>query len=204
MDTSAILAGGRPPVEAKQYFRKKAKARSIVPAEVPALLPTNSMQGLQMRQDAHVAAQRAIPGAKTSVEQDIVEQRRGEMIARRSAHTRVNFGAYDRQRENIEANLDAQMKVTASKNIIQHTGERMALQESLGRSHAELRGTQLHDFGVRVAQLSALIGSNAAVAKEAGARALTRQYRPGGYRMAKRFRANARLAINSGYQPTRQ
>ena len=162
------------------------------------------MAQLQKRMDAKVAAQRPLPGAKSSVDQDLVERQRGEMIARRAANTRVDFGAYDRERENIEAALDAQHKVTASKNIIQHTGERMALQESLGRSHAELRGTQLHDFGVRVAQLSALIGSNAAVAKDAGAGVLPRQYRPGGYRMAKRFRANARLAINSGYQPTRQ
>ena len=76
------------------------------------------------------------------------------MIARRTAHIRINLGIYDPQRENIEVNLDAQMKVIASKYIIQHIGERMALQESFGRSHAELHGTQLHDFGMRVAQLS--------------------------------------------------
>ena len=68
------LAGGRPPVLAKQYFKKQAKARSIIPADVPALLPETSMKNLQLRMDAQVAKQRPLPGAKSSVEQNLVEQ----------------------------------------------------------------------------------------------------------------------------------
>ena len=123
------------------------------------------------------------------------------MIARRAAHTRVNFGAYDRQRENIEANLDAQMKVTASKNIIQHTAERLALQKHLQGSHAELRGNQLNDFRARVGVLTALIASNSAAAKAAGERALARQHH-GGIRMPAR-RMNPRFAVDTGYQYSR-
>ena len=114
MEISALI-GGKPAVLQKEYFRKQAKARSILPPDVPALLPESSVAQLQKRMDAKVAAQRALPGAKTSVEQDLVERQRGEMIARRAANTRVNFAAYDRERENIEAALDAQHKVQASK-----------------------------------------------------------------------------------------
>ena len=65
------------------------------------------MKNLQLRMDAQVARQRPLPGAKSSVQQDIVEQERGEMVARRAANSRVSFEEYDAQRSNIEANLDA-------------------------------------------------------------------------------------------------
>ena len=117
------LAGGRPPALAKEYFKKQAKARSIIPAEVPALLPEASMKNLQLRMDAQVAKQRPLPGAKSSVDQDLVEKERGEIIARRAANSRVSFEAYDAQRYNIEANLDAQRQMEAGKRIIQLTGE---------------------------------------------------------------------------------
>ena len=196
------LAGSRPPVLAKQYFKKQAKARSIIPADVPALLPEASMKNLQLRMDAQVAKQRPLPGAKSSVDQDLVEKERGEMIARRAANSRVSFEAYDAQRHNIEANLDAQRQMEASKRIIQLTGEKMALQESLGTAHAEMTPNQLHQARDRVVQLSALITSNSAQAQEAGARTLMRQHRPG-FRMPKHVRLNPRFAIHSGYQPSR-
>ena len=160
------------------------------------------MAQLQKRMDAKVAAQRALPGAKSSVDQDLVERQRGEMIARRAANTRVNFGAYDRERENIESALDAQHKVQASKNIIQHTAERLALQKHLQGSHAELRGNQANDFRARIGVLTALIASNSAKAKESGARALARQHR-GGIRMPVR-RMNPRFAMDTGYQYSRR
>ena len=200
MEISA-LTGGKPAVLQKEYFRKQAKARSILPPDVPALLPQSSVAQLQRRMDAKVAAQRALPGAKSNVDQDLVERQRGEMIARRVANTRVNFGAYDRERENIEAALDAQHKVTASKNIIQHTAERLALQKHLQGSHAELRGNQLNDFRARIGVLTALIASNSAAAKAAGERALARQHH-GGIRMPAR-RMNPRFAVDTGYQYSR-
>ena len=200
MEISA-LTGGKPAVLQKEYFRKQAKARSILPPDVPALLPESSMAQLQKRMDAKVAAQRPLPGAKSSVDQDLVERQRGEMIARRAANTRVNFAAYDRERENIEAALDAQHKVTASKNIIQHTAERLALQKHLQGSHAELRGNQLNDFRARIGVLTALIASNSAAAKAAGERALARQHR-GGIPMPAR-RMNPRFAVDTGYQYSR-
>ena len=196
------LAGSRPPALAKEYFKKQAKARSIIPAEVPALLPESSMKNLQLRMDAQVAKQRPLPGAKSSVDQDLVEKERGEMIARRAANSRVSFQAYDAQRHNIEANLDAQRQMEASKRIIQLTGEKMALQESLGTAHAEMTPNQLHQARDRVVQLSALITSNSAQAQEAGARTLMRQHRPG-FRMPRRVRLNPRFAVLSGYQPAR-
>ena len=196
------LAGGRPPVLAKQYFKKQAKARSIIPADVPALLPETSMKNLQLRMDAQVAKQRPLPGAKSSVEQNLVEQERGEMIARRAAHSRVSFEAYDAQRSNIEANLDAQRQMEASKRIIQLTGEGMALGESLGTSHAEMSPNQLHQVRTRLGQVSELVRSNSAIAQEAGARTLMRQHRPG-FRMPRRVRVNPRFAVDSGYQPSR-
>ena len=196
------LAGGRPPVLAKQYFKKQAKACSIIPADVPALLPETSMKNLQLRMDTQVAKQRPLPGAKSSVDQDLVEKERGEMIARRAANSRVSFEAYDAQRNNIEANLDAQRQMEAGKRIIQLTGEKMALQESLGTSHAEMMPNQLHQARDRVVQLSALITSSSGQAQEAGARTLMRQHRPG-FRMPRRVRLNPRFAVHSGYQPAR-
>ena len=201
MEISA-LTGGKPAVLQKEYFRKQAKARSILPPDVPALLPESSMAQLQKRMDAKVAAQRPLPGAKSSVDQDLVERQRGEMIARRAANTRVNFGAYDRERENIEVALDAQHKVQASKNIIQHTAERLALQKHLQGSHAELRGNQANDFRARIGVLTALIASNSAAAKAAGERALARQHHGGGIRMPAR-RMNPRFAMDTGYQYSR-
>ena len=62
------LAGSRPPVLAKKYFKQQAKARSIIPADVPALLPEASVKKLQLRMDAQVAKQRPLPGAKSSVD----------------------------------------------------------------------------------------------------------------------------------------
>ena len=196
------LAGGRPPALAKEYFKKQAKARSIIPAEVPALLPESSMKNLQLRMDAQVAKQRPLPGAKSSVDQDVVEKERGEMIARRAANSRVSFEAYDAQRHNIEANLDAQRQMEASKRIIQLTGEKMALQESLGTAHAEMMPNQLQQARDIVVQLSALITSSSTQAQEAGARTLMRQHRPG-FRMPRRVRLNPRFAVHSGYQPAR-
>ena len=78
----------------------------------------------------------------------------------------------------------------------------MALQESLGTSHAEMTPNQLQQARDRVVQLSALITSNSAQAQEAGARALMRQHSPG-FRMPKRVRLNPRFAVDSGYQPSR-
>ena len=151
--------------------------------------------------DATITAQRVLPGAKTSIEQDLVERQRGEMIARRAAKTRLNFTIYGRERKNIEAALDAPHKVTANKTIIHHTAERLALQKHLQGSHAELRGNQLNDFRARIGVLTALIASNNAKAKESGARALARQHR-GGIRMPVR-RMNPRFAVDTGYQYSR-
>ena len=196
------LAGSRPPVLAKQYFKKQAKARSIIPADVPALLPEASMKNLQLRMDAQVARQRPLPGAKSSVQQDIVEQERGEMVARRAANSRVSFAAYDAQRANIEANLDAQRQMEASKRIIQLTGQGMALQESLGTAHATMQPNQLQEARDRMIRIAALLRSNSAIAQEAGARTLMRRHNPG-FRMPKRIRLNPRFAVDSGYQPSR-
>ena len=196
------LAGSRPPVLAKQYFKKQAKARSIIPADVPALLPEASMKNLQLRMDAQVARQRPLPGAKSSVQQDIVEQERGEMVARRAANSRVSFAAYDAQRANIEANLDAQRQMEASKRIIQLTGQGMALQESLGTAHATMQPNQLQEARDRMIRIAALLRSNSAIAQEAGARTLMRRHNPG-FRMPKRVRLNPRFAVDSGYQPSR-
>ena len=196
------LAGSRPPVLAKQYFKKQAKARSIIPADVPALLPEASMKNLQLRMDAQVARQRPLPGAKSSVQQDIVEQERGEMVARRAANSRVSFAAYDAQRANIEANLDAQRQMEASKRIIQLTGQGMALQESIGTAHATMQPNQLQEARDRMIRIAALLRSNSAMAQEAGARTLMRRHNPG-FRMPKRVRLNPRFAVDSGYQPSR-
>ena len=192
------LAGSRPPVLAKQYFKKQAKARSIIPADVPALLPEASMKNLQLRMDAQVARQRPLPGAKSSVQQDIVEQECGEMVARRAANSRVSFAAYDAQRANIEANLDAQRQMEASKRIIQLTGQGMALQESLGTAHATMQPNQLQEARDRMIRIAALLRSNSAIAQEAGARTLMRKHNPG-FRMPKRVRLNPRFAVDSGY-----
>ena len=196
------LAGGRPPVLAKQYFKKQAKARSIIPADVPALLPETSMKNLQLRMDAQVAKQRPLPGGKSSVQQDIVEQERGEMVARRAANSHVSFAAYDAQRANIEANLDAQRQMEASKRIIQLTGQGMALQESIGTAHATMQPNQLQEARDRMIRIAALLRSNSAIAQEAGARTLMRRHNPG-FRMPKRVRLNPRFAVDSGYQPSR-
>ena len=55
------------------------------------------------------------------------------MIARRAANSRVSFEAYDAQRHNIEANLDAQRQMEAGKRIIQLTGEKWFCKRALAR-----------------------------------------------------------------------
>ena len=124
------------------------------------------------------------------------------MITRRAAHSRVSFEAYDAQRANIEANLDAQRQMEASKRIIQLIGEQMALGESLGTSHAEMTPNQLHQARTRMTQIGALLRSSTTQAQESGARMLMRQHRPG-FRMPRRVRLNPCFAVDSGYQPSR-
>ena len=57
----------------------------------------NRCDGAQALLTVQVARQRTLPGAKSSVQQDLVERERGEMIARRAAHSRVNFETCDAQ-----------------------------------------------------------------------------------------------------------
>ena len=74
-----VVAGNRPPVLAKKYFRSRAKERKIIDTELPLqLLPERSIKGLQKRMDAQVAAQRTLPGGSNSVEQDLVEKSAGK------------------------------------------------------------------------------------------------------------------------------
>ena len=124
------------------------------------------------------------------------------MIARRAAHSRVTFQAYDAQRSNIEANLDAQRQMEASKRIIQLTGQGMALGESLGTAHATIQPNQLQEARDHMTRIAVLIRTNSAIAQESGARTLMRQHRPG-FRMPRRVRLNPRFAVDSGYQPSR-
>ena len=72
------LAGSRPPVLAKQYFKKQAKARSIIPADVPALLPEASVKNLQLRMDAQVAKQRPLPAQKALLIKTLLNRNAGK------------------------------------------------------------------------------------------------------------------------------
>ena len=117
---------------AKEYFRKAAKPRKVMPTdpqEVWQRQPTMSIDQMRRKQLANEATQRALWAPPRSAPADLVNAERGEMLARRKAHSRVNFEAYDAERDHIESVLDTQRQYTAGKNLMEQTGELMNLQK---------------------------------------------------------------------------
>ncbi len=114
-------AGERAPIQARAYFRKMAKAKNILPPDPIFKMPTSSIEQLRIRDEAHKAAQRALPTARSSLDADIVEKERGELIARRKAHNQISFDTYDAERAQIESALDLQRQYAAGKFIAIHS-----------------------------------------------------------------------------------
>ena len=63
---------------------------------------------------------------------NLLEQREGELIARRRANQRVNFEAYDAHKANIEALLSAQHGYSAQKDVLQYLAEHAQAEHTLG------------------------------------------------------------------------
>ncbi len=94
-------AGNRPLIKASSYYRQAAKAKRISAPDPVFKMPSSSIEQLRIRDEAHKAAQRALPTARSSVDLD-VDKERGELIARRKAHSQISLDAYDAERENRE------------------------------------------------------------------------------------------------------
>ena len=187
-----------------QYLRQQAKPRNIFPTdpqEVNKAVPTQSVGQLRMKNAAREAEQRALTAPNNQINPNLLEEQRGPLIARRQSHTQMNFEAYDAQRENIEASLDNQIRYQTGKDLYAQTAEKLALQRSMGTSHAELQPGQLGDIGAQYTKLRVLIQQNTNMAQQAQSRAMQRYRR--GRNLMPRTRGNARLAFNSGYQYNR-
>ena len=106
MDTS-FVAGTLPPKKATEYFRKAAKAKTILPPEAPMKMPSTSVHQLRQRAAAELASQ-GFAAPKHLVDSDLLEQKQGLLIAKRKANQRISFDAHDAHRANIQAIADAQ------------------------------------------------------------------------------------------------
>ena len=193
-----IATGTNPPIKMIEYLRKQAKPRKIFPADPQAVgkkMPTMSVQQIAQRNEAKQAANRGFYTPANNINPSMLDDRRGELIARREAHSRANFEAFDAHREHVEAALDNQRQYEAGNRLYEQTAERLALQRSYGTSHAEMQPGQLGDIAQRYNQLRVLIQQNVGIAQQAQTRTLQRRRN-----LAPRTRGNARLAFSSGYQ----
>ena len=119
----SIVAGTRAPIEAVKYFREAAKPKQVFPPDPPMRMPSTSVAMLRRRARAELAQQGGFPPSETNVDANLLEQREGELIARRRANQRVNFEAYDAHKANIEALLSAQHGYSAQKDVLQYLAE---------------------------------------------------------------------------------
>ena len=193
-----IATGTNPPIKMIEYLRKQAKPRKIFPTdpqEVMKKMPTMSVQQIAARNEAKQAANRGFYTPANNINPNMLDDRRGELIARRDAHSRANFEAFDAHREHVEAALDNQRQYEAGNRLYEQTAEKLALQRSYGTAPAELQPGQLGDIAARYNKLRVMIQQNVGIAQQAQARTLQRRRN-----LAPRTRGNARLAFSSGYQ----
>ena len=149
----SIVAGTRAPIEAVKYFREAAKPKQVFPPDPPMRMPSTSVAMLRRRAKAELAQQGGFPPSETNVDANLLEQREGELIARRRANQRVNFEAYDAHKANIEALLSAQHGYSAQKDVLQYLAEHAQAEHTLGTAHAELRPARREDIANRIAQI---------------------------------------------------
>ena len=193
-----LNTGTNPPIKMIEYLRKQAKPRKLFPAdpqEVLKKMPTMSVQQISARNEAKQAANRGFYTPANNINPNMLEERRGELLARRDAHSRVNFEAFDAHREHVEAALDNQRQYEAGSRLYEQTAEKLALQRSLGTAHAEMLPNQHGDIAARYNKLRVLIQQNVGTGQQAQARTLQRRRN-----QAKRPKGNARFAFSSGYQ----
>ena len=199
----SIVAGTRAPIEAVKYFREAAKPKQVFPPDPPMRQPSTSVAMLRRRARAELAQQGGFPPTETNVDANLLEQREGELIARRRANQRVNFEAYDAHKANIEALLSAQHGYSAQKDVLQYLAEHAQVEHTLGTAHAELRPHRRQDIADRIAQIRELIASSSQEAQVAGGRAMAQRYRFGRDVGRRGRRPNPRAAFDTGYQPAR-
>ena len=200
-----LTTGQSAPIKMIAYLRQQAKPRKIFPTdpqEVNKNVPTQSVGQLRMKNEARQAEQRALTAPNNQINPNLLDEQRGALIARKAGHMQMNFEAYDAQRENIEASLDNQIRYQTGKDLYAQTAEKLALQRSMGTSHAELQPNQLGDITAQYNKFRVLVQQNTNMAQQAQSRAMQRVRR--GRNLAPRTRGNARLAFKSGYQVTRQ
>ena len=199
----SIVAGTRAPIEAVKYFREAAKPKQVFPPDPPMRMPSTSVAMLRRRARAELAQQGGFPPSETNVDANLLEQREGELIARRRANQRVNFEAYDAHKANIEALLSAQHGYSAQKDVLQYLAEHAQAEHTLGTAHAELRPHRREDIANRIAQLRELIAASSQEAQVAGGRMMARTYRFARNVRRRGARPNPRAAFDTGYQPAR-
>ena len=196
----SIVAGTRAPIEAVKYFREAAKPKQVFPPDPPMRMPSTSVAMLRRRARAELAQQGGFPPSETNVDANLLEQREGELIARRRANQRVNFEAYDAHKANIEALLSAQHGYSAQKDVLQYLAEHAQAEHTLGTAHAELHPHRREDIANRIAQIRELIRERGASGRRPCDGAEVRF----GRSVGRRGRApNPRAAFDTGYQPAR-
>ena len=87
-----INTGTNPPIKMIEYLRKQAKPRKLFPAdpqEVLKKMPTMSVQQISARNEAKQAANRGFYTPANNINPNMLEERRGELLARRDGGTRT-------------------------------------------------------------------------------------------------------------------
>ena len=167
--------GTRSSAQATQYLRSRAPPKQIEAAAPPPSLPSTSVQQLRQRAEAELASQQLL-APKENVRADLVQQREGELIARRKAAQRMNFQKFDAHVQNMSKVLSAQYAAGRASDVAQATSEVMQMGNSLGTAHAELRPQTRQDIENRAMQLKHLVGSQFIDAQLDAGRKLQNQY----------------------------
>ena len=106
MDNS-IVAGTRSDAQANRFLRMRAPPKRVqAPDPVPSASGT-SVQQLRSRAEAEIASQQ-LYAPKDSVQADLVQQREGQLVARRRAAQRMDFRKFDAHVQNMSQILSAQ------------------------------------------------------------------------------------------------
>ena len=84
------------------------------------------MQQLRQRAEAEIASQQ-LYAPRINAEADLVQQREGELIARRRAAQRMDFKKFDAHVQNISGILAAQYKAGRAQDVAQATSEVMQM-----------------------------------------------------------------------------
>ena len=122
MDNS-ISAGTRSDAKAIEFMRTRAMPKQVLPAKVepPMKMPTTSVQQLRQRAEAEIASQQ-LYAPRINAEADLVQQREGELVARRHAAQRMDFKKFDAHVQNIKGILQAQYRAGQAQDVAQLRG----------------------------------------------------------------------------------